>query len=106
MSPRQKTLARTVGSSSFEPESFLEAWRNGNFGPPADHDLRETTIKAFGLEENDDYVYHATASVTLADVQQAIENREKNGLHAWYRDEKGEHVCPPHITSNSFHLIS
>ncbi|KAL9064450.1 MAG: hypothetical protein Q9157_007828, partial [Trypethelium eluteriae] len=85
------TQARTVGSSSFDPDAFLEAWKIGRIGPPKDNDLRTAITEAFGLKENDDYVYHAIASVTLAQVQQAINAGGANGLHAWYRDEQDQH---------------
>ncbi|KAL9095171.1 MAG: hypothetical protein Q9165_002427 [Trypethelium subeluteriae] len=99
MPPPRTTPARTVGSSSFDPEAFLEAWKSGGIGPPKeDDDLRAATVEAFGLKENDDYVYHATASVTLAQVQQAIRAGDANGLHAWYKDEQGQHIPPPPST--------
>ena len=92
MPPQRTTRSRTIGSSSFEPEEFLEKWKDGKIGAPAENDLRGATIEAFGLKENDDYVYHATASVTLAQVQQAINFGAHHGLHAWYKDEQGEQV--------------
>ena len=92
MPPARTTQVRTVGTSSFEPDEFLEAWANGTTGPPKDNDLRGAIIKAFGLKEDDIYVYHAIASVTLAQVQQVINLGDQNGLHAWYKDQNGEQV--------------
>lgn len=56
------------------------------------NDLRSAILTTFSLLQNDSYIYHAIASVTLAQVQQAIEYGGKNGLHAWYIDEDGKPV--------------
>jgi hypothetical protein len=56
------------------------------------NDLRTAVVQAFGLGKNDDYVYHATASVNLAQVQLAIDYGDANGMHAWYRDDVGHQV--------------
>ena len=56
-------------------------------------DLRSAMMKGFGLAANDSYVYHAIASVTLAQVQDAIEAGRANGLCDWYQDADGHQVC-------------
>jgi len=74
----------------FSADIFLELW-----GPqflPKNNDFRGAIVRAFGLEPTDDYVYHAVASVTLTQVQVAIDHGNKNGMHAWYRDENGQQV--------------
>lgn len=87
--------ARTVKSAAFDPVRFFHKWPEQHSGfLPKDDDLRTFIIQAFGLHESDDYVYHAVASVTLAQVQHAI-NRgagENGLLHAWYRDAEGKQV--------------
>ncbi|KAI9686824.1 MAG: hypothetical protein M1820_010544 [Bogoriella megaspora] len=95
MPPPQAIPARTIGSASFDPESFTEAWKEGQYGPPTDNDLRGAIIKAFGLKETDEYVYHAIASVTLSQVQVAINHGSEGGLHAWYKEEDGKLIPPP-----------
>jgi len=64
-----------------------------------DNDL-DTAIRTwFHIPKDDGYVYHAIASITLAQMQAMIRLGGKNGLHNWYegcRDEKGEKVCNPH----------
>ena len=59
---------------------------------PKDDDLRASITSAFNLSNRDSYVYHAIASVTLSEVQEAIENGNENGLHAWYLDAEGKAV--------------
>lgn len=83
--------ARTTGSAKWEPDNFFEAW--GTFKPlPKNDDLRASIISAFNLSNQDSYVYHAIASVTLSEVQQAISTGSENGLHAWYLDNEGKVV--------------
>ena len=90
--------ARTTDSKSFDPERFLEDWfqidrAKTSLVDSDDPDgFRKCIIAAFGLPENDEFVYHATASVTLSDVQKALNAGSTNGLHTWYKDEKGEPV--------------
>ena len=52
-------------------------------------------IATFNLPEDDNYVYHAIASVTLAQVQVAIDHGAVSGLHAWYFDREGRPVTTP-----------
>ncbi|KIW00133.1 uncharacterized protein PV09_08311 [Verruconis gallopava] len=86
--------AKTIGSSHFDPVRFLESW-NASTRAPQNNDLRAAIMNAFGLKPTDDYVYHAIASVTLAQVQVAIDHGSANGMHAWYRDEAGQQIAPP-----------
>ena len=57
------------------------------------NDFRTAITRAFNLKEGDAYVYHAVASVTLAQVQRVIGHGGRNGLLAWYRDGDGVAVC-------------
>lgn len=90
MTSRARSKAETVGSRNFEPDRFLHSWDLE--GLPVKNNLRSAIVQAFGLREDDNYVYHATASVTLAQVQTAIDHGDANGMHAWYRDEAGNQV--------------
>jgi hypothetical protein len=87
--------ARTVKSTSFDPVQLFDTWtgRSSELLPQED-DLKSSIIKTFGLNESDDYVYHAIASVTLAQVQDAVDKEPgQNGMmHAWYRDADGKQV--------------
>jgi hypothetical protein len=87
--------ARTVKSASFDPAQFFDTWpaRSSEL-IPQDDDLQTSIVKAFGLKEPDDYIYHAIASVTLAQVQHAVSRGagENGMLHAWYRDTEGKQV--------------
>jgi hypothetical protein len=90
-----RPLARTVKSTSFIPALFFDTWAGRSLEIlPQDSDLQTSIIQAFGLKDSDDYVYHATASVTLAQVQYALNcGAGENGvLHAWYRDFEGKQV--------------
>ncbi|KAL9112309.1 MAG: hypothetical protein Q9227_003427 [Pyrenula ochraceoflavens] len=93
--------ARTTDSKSFDPDRFLENWSQEDRLqiPAVDNSVpdgfRKSVIKAFGLPEGDRYVYHATASVTLSDVQRAVDAGAANDLHTWYRDANGGSLPPP-----------
>ncbi|KAK6358574.1 hypothetical protein TWF730_007900 [Orbilia blumenaviensis] len=88
--------AATTGSSTFAPDSFFEAWSNEKQRDPVpNNDLRSAIIQAFGLKPTDSYVYHAVASVTLQQVQNALLQGGSRDLHAWYRNEKGEPLESP-----------
>lgn len=78
--------AKTTGSAHFDPDAFFESWTSTQ-PLPEGNGLRSSIIAAFDLPLSDHYVYHAIASVTLADVQQAIAGGNQHGLHAWYIDE-------------------
>lgn len=58
------------------------------------NNFRKAIITAFNLDEKDDYVYHAIASVTLEQVQQVTDAGGANGLHMWYVDAEGKSVRP------------
>ncbi|KAL8638562.1 MAG: hypothetical protein Q9228_004290, partial [Teloschistes exilis] len=91
MPPAKGPRAQTTGSSDFDPDAFFEKWaKNGNALLPQNNDLRSSIISAFNLAQSDNYVYHAIASVTLAQVQEAIDHGAENGMHAWYPKEAGE----------------
>jgi hypothetical protein len=91
-----KITPHTVGSTSFGPDSFIKQW-NLEFVPKSeDNDLNGCIQKAFGLKSKDDYVYHAIASVTLQQVQSAVNAGSRNGMHAWYKDEEGQKVSSMH----------
>ena len=57
------------------------------------NDLRSAIITGFGLSSHDDYVYHAIASVSLSQVQGAVEAGTENGLCDWYPAADGSTVC-------------
>jgi hypothetical protein len=80
----------TEGSSYFSPDELFDSW--SAFLVPQNNDLRSAINTTFNLLPTDDYVYHATASLSLAQVQVAIDHGNKNGLLAWYREENGEQV--------------
>lgn len=84
--------ARTESIPNFDLEVIFENWGNGQKTLPEDNDLMSSIISTFNLLKTDDYVYHAMASVTLAQVQQAINHGAGSGLHAWYADEEGKPV--------------
>lgn len=88
----QKVGPRTEGAPGFNPDEYFEALANGQKTRPTDNDLRSSIISTFKLPENDDYVYHASASVTLAQVQAAIDHGGGSGLHTWYMNEEGKPV--------------
>lgn len=93
--PRIPKAAQTEGSTSFDPDSFFEAWAKEEITPPYDNNFRRFIIRAFGLELSDDYQYQATAVVSLLQAQTYVEFGAQGGLHAWYRDEAGKEVsCP------------
>lgn len=82
----------TVASSDFSSDAFFERWALKEIGPPVGSDLESSIREAFAIKTNDSYVYHATASVTLSQVQQAIGHGGQHRLHAWYIDEDGKQV--------------
>ena len=85
----------TTGSAAFEPDTLFARWKSGDRPLPENNDLRNSIIHTFNLPPNDDYIYHAIASVTLAQVQQAIGHGRDKGLHDWYRDDEGNVVGFP-----------
>ncbi|KAL8831465.1 MAG: hypothetical protein Q9170_005280 [Blastenia crenularia] len=99
--PITKTLsAQTTGSARFDPDAFFESWENESKSLlPQNNDLRSSIITSFNLAQSDNYVYHAVASVTLAQVQEATEHGGEHGLHAWYPDSTGKapELPPPSL---------
>lgn len=94
----------TEGSQSFVADALFEDWSYGHHLLPENDDFRSSITKTFGLPEDDNYVYHAIASVSLAQVQHAIDvyknttkHGAESGLHAWYFDNEGEPVKSPHM---------
>lgn len=90
MPPSARARPNVVGSSSFDPDQFIDQWDEAVV--PRDNDLKQCIIRAFKLKPNDDYVYHAMASVNLDQVQAAVNAGGINGMHAWYRDENRHQV--------------
>jgi hypothetical protein len=90
MPPPPSHSAYTEGSGEFDPAAFFKSWKESS--TPQNNDLRTAINKAFNLRPEDDYVYHANASVTLTQVQVAIDHGDVNGLHAWYKDQEGQQV--------------
>ena len=80
--------ASTVGSQAFQPDQLFEdtALIESVRICLNQNDLFTAIITAFQLPENDDFIYHATASVTLAQAQNAIIAGPSHGLHDWYLD--------------------
>ncbi|KAL9104571.1 MAG: hypothetical protein Q9163_000493 [Psora crenata] len=78
-----------TGSSTFNPDTVFRQWSIKPRPLPQNNDLRTSIIQTFSLPQNDQYTYHAIASVTLSQVQEAIDHGRQGGLHAWYRDEEG-----------------
>ena len=88
----QPSSPRTIGAPDFDPDALFDAWRDGQKSSPKNDDLRSSILTTFDLPQKADYAYNAIASVTLAQVQQAVEYGGKNGLHDWYRDENAQPV--------------
>lgn len=98
--------AGTVGSQAFHPdhlftdESLLSRVRT----LLDQNDFQSAILAAFQLPESDDYIYHATASVTLAQVQNAINAGAKNGLHDWYIEDDGKPNGHPPVADTAAYL--
>lgn len=84
----------TQGSTTFDPEKFFDAWAKEEITPPYDNDFRKFIIRAFGLKQDDKFVYRAIAEVTLLQAQTYLEFGGQNGLHKWYVDSEGNEVSP------------
>ena len=84
-----------IGSKTFSPDDFLEKWSRGDIEAPQNNDLQRAVNQGWQLKKDDDYVYHAVASVTLAQVQHAIGFGGQHGMHAWYSDDSGSQIPPP-----------
>lgn len=103
----------TTHSTSFTPETFLEHWAaHPALTHPPSISFRGAVNKAFDLEENDGYIYHAILSVTLAQVQHTIDRVDADStlLFPWYRKEDGQDVSSitihPLFSSSSLLSIS
>ena len=88
----QQGRVQTKGASLFNPDGILEAWSKFQKRTPENDDFKSSIISVFNLPHNDNYVYHAVASVTLSQVQEAINHGAKFGLHNWYLTDKGDPV--------------
>lgn len=80
----------TVGTSNFDPDRLstdgdLQARVHEVL---AKNDLAEAIKVAFNLPKKDSYKYRATTTVTLDQVQSAVNAGPSNGLHAWYLKEE------------------
>ncbi len=90
--------ASTVGSKTFQPNQLFEdtALIESVHSHLNKNEFHAAIAAAFGLQKNDGYTYHATASVTLAQVQVAINAGASHRLHDWYIDETSQsHGHPP-----------
>ena len=91
MPPTKSLKSHTTGAAHFDPDDFFKRWGDESKSLlPNGKDLQSSITAAFSLPQNDNYVYHAIASVTLAQVQVAINQGREHGLHAWYPNSTGE----------------
>ena len=83
-----------AGISISNPHSYFkdESHTSDAISKLYGNDFRSAIIQSFNLSEDDSYVYHAIASVTLSEVQAALEAGTANGLCDWYLDERGATV--------------
>ncbi|KJZ75929.1 hypothetical protein HIM_04753 [Hirsutella minnesotensis 3608] len=86
-----------VGNPSFRPQEVI---KDAHLQKQARELLANNQLAAasrllLGLPDADAYVYHATASVGLAQVQEVVNMGGVNGLHSWYRAEDGSPRDPP-----------
>ncbi|KIW12641.1 hypothetical protein PV08_09919 [Exophiala spinifera] len=80
----------TEGSKTWSPEHLFdtsptssETWQKIHTHLNA-NEFRAAIATAFELPPDDNFTYHASASVNLAQVEAAIHAGRANGLHAWY----------------------
>lgn len=89
----------------FDPDKFFNDWPKEEAQPLlTPNDFRKFLIKAFDLDIRDDYVYKATAEVTLQQAQRYLEFGGQNGLHAWYKDAENDAVSTNNIIPPSLKL--
>ena len=88
----RKLKPYTTGAVQFDPDMFFNSWPARPSSLFEYDNFRHAVITSFELPHNDSFIYHATASVSLAQVQQAISHGGDAGLHAWYLNEQGELV--------------
>jgi hypothetical protein len=83
-----------VGSLGFDPAERAEncdALKEVE-GLLDEGDFQGAVTRYFNLPADDDYTYHALASVRLAEAQHALSLGGKNGLLDWYHDAAGSLV--------------
>ncbi|KAJ6779369.1 hypothetical protein PWT90_07932 [Aphanocladium album] len=83
-----------VGSTGFEPSTVAT---DGALQQQVEELLKRDDLLGasrilFKLPINDDYIYHATASVSLEEVQHIVQLGGVNGLHNWYKTSDGAPV--------------
>ena len=83
-------MARTLEAGLFDPDTFISRWSKGELQPPDDRDLGSTIKEAFKLKPNDNYVYHAVASVSLEDMRRYLSAGDVGMLQAWYFEEDND----------------
>lgn len=89
-----------VGSAGFDPSA---AASDDTLQAQIDELLKKDDLLGasrvlFKLPNNDDYVYHANASVSLAQVQHIVQLGGVNGLHNWYKMTDGTPVSGSRLT--------
>lgn len=101
----QKTFC--VGSAGFDPSAIVadRALSDQIEEHLNKDDLVGASRALFKLPEKDDYVYHATASVSLAEVQHIVQLGGVNGLHSWYKTSDGTPVSLQTRTLHEFKPI-
>ena len=89
-----KSAKYCVGSPSFNPSELIQDQDRQAQARTllTSNDLYNATRVLFSLPEPDNFVYHATASVKLAQVQQVVNLGGANSLHAWYRGADSSEV--------------
>ncbi|ETN41667.1 uncharacterized protein HMPREF1541_03603 [Cyphellophora europaea CBS 101466] len=102
--------ASTIGAPSFDPSTLLDPSNPllptalSHLQPPH-NDLRLALLTLFSLPASagDTYTYHATASVTLPQVQSAVAAGPAHGLLDWYVDAsghaRGQHPPPADVAA-------
>lgn len=92
--PHPSRSTYCVGSPSFQPEAAAndDTKKRQVLELLATNDLYNASRVLFGLPQNDEYVYHATASVKLDEVQHVVNLGAINSLHAWYKSDDGSQV--------------
>jgi hypothetical protein len=102
----QEYMFPPEGLSISNPKKYFstEEKRSLSFTHLNNNDLRSAVIEAFDLPRNDSYVYHAIASVTLSQVQEAINAGTSHGLCNWYLDSENKLVCLSQFSKSNIKL--